>query len=88
MSETEQNLWYTDVDNEIVDNNSKDEKELIDSINSAIDSAKELSNLECDKLADNFDKKLFWLMTKNLFTMFIYLKIFKFFYEICIAAII
>ena len=53
MSETEQNLWYSDVDNEIVDNNSKDEKELIDSINSAIDSAKELSNLECDKLADN-----------------------------------
>ena len=46
-------IWYTDVDNEIVDNNSTDEKELIDEINSAIDNAKQLSNLECDNLADN-----------------------------------
>ena len=53
MADVVPNLWYSDITNEVVDNNSTEEKEFVDKINSAIESAKELYWLECDKLAEN-----------------------------------
>ena len=51
-AETNQNLWYAGIENEIVDNNSSEEKELVKEINAS------LSGLECWQLADNSLEKL------------------------------
>ena len=53
MTDVLSNIWYSDVSNEIVDNNSTEENEFREKFNGAIDKAKELYNLECEALAEN-----------------------------------
>lgn len=62
---TEQ-LWFSDVSNEIVDNNSAEEKELVEKINES------LTDLQCEKLAaDKLEsmnnEQLAAFLTKNYF---------------------
>lgn len=53
MTDVLPNIWYSDVSNEIVDNNSTEESEFRENFNTAIDKAKELYHLECESLAEN-----------------------------------
>jgi len=53
MTDVVPNIWYSDVSNEIVDNNSTEESEFRENFNTAIDKAKELYHLECETLAEN-----------------------------------
>ena len=56
-------IWYWEVSGEIVDDNSTEEKELVDAINSAIKSTCD----QCDTLADNWLENL----SKDQLSMFL-----------------
>lgn len=56
-------IWYWEVSSEIVDDNSTEEKELVDAINSAIKSTCD----QCDTLADNWLENL----SKDQLSMFL-----------------